>query len=155
MVAAIYKVCLKALHTHDACKWLPSACSRFVEPQPFVLAPSFADSSSSTPLIFVLSPGSDPMAALLKFAEEKGMRVESVSLGQGQAPVAQKLIEEGSTAGFWVVLQVSCLGGGVSEVAYAQLAADNLGTGVEIRDQLACGLRVSAWAKARTLWHRN
>jgi hypothetical protein len=81
-------------------------CSRFVEPQ-FALEPSFADSSSSAPLIFVLSPGSDPMAALLKFAEEKGVRVESVSLGQGQAPVAQKLIEEGSSAGFWVVLQVN------------------------------------------------
>lgn len=88
------------------CCLLLLACSRFVEPQPFVLEPSFADSSSSTPLIFVLSPGSDPMAALLKFAEEKGVRVESVSLGQGQAPVAQKLIEEGSSAGFWVVLQV-------------------------------------------------
>lgn len=83
-----------------------AARSRFVEPQPFALEPSYADSSSSTPLIFVLSPGSDPMAALLKFAEEKGVRVESVSLGQGQAPVAQKLIEEGSSAGFWVVLQV-------------------------------------------------
>lgn len=58
----------------------------------------------------MLSPGSDPMAALLKFAEEKGVRVESVSLGQGQAPVAQKLIAEGSSAGFWVVLQV---GGGI------------------------------------------
>lgn len=78
-----------------------------MEPQPFALEPSYADSNNSTPLIFVLSPGSDPMAALLKFAEEKGVRVESVSLGQGQAPVAQKLIEEGSTAGFWVVLQVS------------------------------------------------
>lgn len=93
-----------SVHTVRCC-W-PAACSRFVEPQPFVLEPSFADSISSTPLIFVLSPGSDPMAALLKFAEEKGVRVESVSLGQGQAPVAQKLIEEGSSAGFWVVLQV-------------------------------------------------
>lgn len=77
-----------------------------MEPQPFALEPSFADSSCSTPLIFVLSPGSDPMAALLKFAEDRGVRVESVSLGQGQGPVAQKLIEEGSSAGFWVVLQV-------------------------------------------------
>jgi hypothetical protein len=81
-------------------------CRRFVEPQPFALEPSFADSSCSTPLIFVLSPGSDPMAALLKFADDRGVRVESVSLGQGQGPVATKLIEEGSAAGFWVVLQV-------------------------------------------------
>jgi hypothetical protein len=82
-------------------------CRRFVEPQPFALEPSFADSSCSTPLIFVLSPGSDPMAVLLKFAEDRGVKVESVSLGQGQGPVATKLIEEGCAAGFWVVLQVS------------------------------------------------
>lgn len=88
--------------------WLSCClCSRFVEPQPFALEPSFADSNSSTPLIFVLSAGSDPMAALLKFADEKGVRVESVSLGQGQGPIAQRLIEEGSSAGFWVMLQVS------------------------------------------------
>lgn len=80
--------------------------SRFVEPQPFALEPSFADSSPCRPLIFVLSPGSDPMAALLRFAEERGTRVESVSLGQGQGPVASKLIEQGAAAGFWVVLQV-------------------------------------------------
>jgi hypothetical protein len=97
------RTCLPLLCRRYACF---AACSRFVDPQPFALEPSFADTSNATPLIFVLSPGSDPMAALLKFAEERGVRVESVSLGQGQAPVAQKLIEEGSTAGYWVVLQV-------------------------------------------------
>ncbi len=80
--------------------------SRFVEPQPFAIEPSFNDSTATKPLIFVLSAGSDPMAALLKFAEDKGTRVESVSLGQGQGPVAQKWIDEGSQQGFWVVLQV-------------------------------------------------
>jgi len=79
--------------------------SRFVEPMPFAIEPSYADSSATSPLIFVLSPGSDPMAALLTFAEEKGVRVESVSLGQGQGPVAQKWIDEGAAEGFWVVLQ--------------------------------------------------
>ena len=78
---------------------------RFVEPMPFAIEPSFHDSTATSPLIFVLSPGSDPMAALLTFAEEKGIRVESVSLGQGQGPVAQRWIDEGAKEGFWVVLQ--------------------------------------------------
>ncbi|GFH10421.1 uncharacterized protein HaLaN_05731, partial [Haematococcus lacustris] len=76
--------------------------SRFVEPLPFAIEPSYNDSSATSPLIFVLSPGSDPMAALLKFADDKGIRVESVSLGQGQGPVAQRWISQGATEGFWV-----------------------------------------------------
>ncbi|DBB17907.1 TPA: hypothetical protein ACH3X3_002922 [Trebouxia sp. C0006] len=78
---------------------------RFVEPKPFAIEPSYNDSTCNTPLIFVLSPGSDPTAALLKFAEERGRRVEVVSLGQGQGPVAQRWIDEGVQEGFWVVLQ--------------------------------------------------
>ena len=78
---------------------------RFVEPMPFSIEPSFNDSNALTPLIFVLSPGADPMASLLKFADDKGIRVEAVSLGQGQGPVAQSWINKGVKEGFWVVLQ--------------------------------------------------
>lgn len=78
---------------------------KYVEPQAFRLEPIFADSEASVPLIFILSPGADPMADLLMFAEEKAKRVEAVSLGQGQGPVAESWIREGLRDGFWVVLQ--------------------------------------------------
>jgi dynein heavy chain, axonemal len=78
---------------------------QYVEPQEFKLEPIFNDSHRSVPLIFILSPGADPMADLLKFAEAKSRRVEAVSLGQGQGPVAERCVKEAIAGGYWVVLQ--------------------------------------------------
>lgn len=55
------------------------------------------DSTTKTPLIFVLSPGVDPTAALVQLAEASsmGQRFHALSLGQGQAPIATRMIKEG------------------------------------------------------------
>ncbi|XP_062864847.1 dynein axonemal heavy chain 6 isoform X2 [Trichomycterus rosablanca] len=80
---------------------------QFVENPPVDLATLYADMSSSTPLVFILSTGSDPMGAFQRFAKEKGYqdRVESISLGQGQGPIAEKMIAEALKTGNWIFLQ--------------------------------------------------
>lgn len=45
---------------------------RFVENPPVDLPNLYKDMSPSTPLIFILSTGSDPMGAFQRFAKEKG-----------------------------------------------------------------------------------
>jgi dynein heavy chain len=70
------------------------------------LAKSYKDSSITTPLIFVLSTGSDPVADFKRFAEKMNMtkKCESCSLGRGMGPTAEKFIEEGLNRGGWVLL---------------------------------------------------
>eukprot|EP00040_Diaphanoeca_grandis_P037927 m.251570 g.251570 ORF g.251570 m.251570 type:complete len:3992 (+) comp33898_c0_seq1:283-12258(+) len=81
---------------------------KFTQPPPFDLSLVYADSIPSSPLIFVLSPGADPMAALMKFGSDKGFegdRFETISLGQGQGPIAARFIEAAREKGGWVALQ--------------------------------------------------
>lgn len=79
---------------------------KYIEPPPFDLEGIYKDSSSTSPLVFILSPGVDPMLSLLKFAEGKGRKVDSISLGQGQGPLAERMMKAGQKEGSWIVLQV-------------------------------------------------
>lgn len=80
---------------------------QFIQPPPFDISKSYEDSNCLSPLIFILSPGADPMLSLLLFAERLGFNetFQSISLGQGQGPIAQEIISRAQTIGTWVCLQ--------------------------------------------------
>lgn len=65
---------------------------RFVEPPVLDVKAVFEESIPQSPLIFVLSPGVDPTNSLIQLAETCKMtsKFTSLSLGQGQAPIATK-----------------------------------------------------------------
>lgn len=80
----------------------------FIEPPAFNLEACYNDSNPCSPLIFVLSPGSDPMLGLLRFAADMRLKknaVHTISLGQGQGPIAAAMIDDALRVGHWVVLQ--------------------------------------------------
>ncbi|XP_055012614.1 dynein axonemal heavy chain 2 [Boleophthalmus pectinirostris] len=80
--------------------------SRFVEPPVLDMKAVVEESTCRTPLIFVLSPGVDPTGALLQLAESSGKssQFNALSLGQGQAPIAKRMIADGVKNGHWVFL---------------------------------------------------
>ena len=43
----------------------------FIQPPPFNLEATFADSEAHTPLIFILSPGADPRLEIINLATSK------------------------------------------------------------------------------------
>ena len=79
----------------------------FVENPPVSIGDLYANMTPSSPLVFVLSAGSDPMGAFQRFASESSYleRVHAISLGQGQGPVAERLITTATKNGDWVFLQ--------------------------------------------------
>lgn len=69
----------------------------------------YNQSQAHTPIIFILSPGSDPTNQLLRFAKESRgstLHLDIVSLGQGQGPRAEELITKSLILkGRWIFLQ--------------------------------------------------
>ncbi|XP_051881424.1 dynein axonemal heavy chain 6-like [Pristis pectinata] len=97
---------------------LTAAMSGFVEeklgpdflPSPAVyLRDAFDETDASTPLIFLLSAGTDPITQVLRLAKElrgSTAHLDVVSLGQGQGLVAEELIHKAQAQkGRWVFLQ--------------------------------------------------
>ena len=75
--------------------------------QPIIFSPAtiYKDTSPFKPLIFILTPGTDPQSMIKRHTNEIAVTLVSVSLGKGQGARAEKLIEECARDGKWMLLQ--------------------------------------------------
>lgn len=84
--------------------------SKYVENSTVEFAKSFEETSPSTPIFFILSPGVNPLKDVEALGEKLGFTADkhnfhNVSLGQGQEVVAEGAMEVAAREGHWVVLQ--------------------------------------------------
>lgn len=84
--------------------------SKYAESHDIAFGETYAESSASTPLFFILSPGVDPLQDVqrlghtMKFTVDMG-NFHNVALGQGQEVLAETAINQAMRHGHWVILQ--------------------------------------------------
>ena len=107
----------------------------FVESPPVVLSEVMKDTNLQTPIIFILSTGADPTGMLFSYAKTQNYlaRLQIISLGQGQGPRAQALIDAACASGDWVLLQNCHLA--KSWMPRLELIVDSLGERAEAMAQ--------------------
>ncbi|CAH4038578.1 unnamed protein product [Pieris brassicae] len=66
---------------------------------------TWEESEPRTPLICILSIGSDPSTQIASLSKSKEIVLKAVSMGQGQEIVARKMISDSMNEGGWVLLQ--------------------------------------------------
>ncbi|KAL7391500.1 hypothetical protein ABVT39_010104 [Epinephelus coioides] len=81
---------------------------KYVQPPVISFDAIYEQSTPSSPIVFILSPGSDPATDLMKLAERSGFvgnKFTSLAMGQGQEKVALKLLDRAVSNGQWLMLQ--------------------------------------------------
>ena len=81
---------------------------KYVTPPIISFEAIFEQSTTLSPIVFILSPGSEPGADLMKLADRSGFgmnRLKFLSLGQGQEKLAMQLLDTAVARGQWLMLQ--------------------------------------------------
>ncbi|XP_050681906.1 dynein beta chain, ciliary-like [Leptidea sinapis] len=84
--------------------------TKYVENRTMEFSKSFEETSPTTPIFFILSPGVNPLKDVEALGKAMGFNTDkgnfhNVSLGQGQEVVAEQAMDEALKKGHWVVLQ--------------------------------------------------
>ncbi|RKO94376.1 dynein heavy chain and region D6 of dynein motor-domain-containing protein [Blyttiomyces helicus] len=92
-------------------QYIASAMStRFAESQILDLDALLAESDSRTPMICLLSTGSDPSSDIENLSKKYKIEIKAISMGQGQEVHARKLLVAFMANGGWALLQNCHLG---------------------------------------------
>ncbi|KAJ3166591.1 Dynein heavy chain 5, axonemal [Geranomyces variabilis] len=87
-----------------------SMSQRFAESQILDLDALLNESDNRTPMICLLSTGSDPSADIENLSKKYKIDIKAISMGQGQEVHARKLLSAFMTNGGWALLQNCHLG---------------------------------------------
>eukprot|EP00742_Colponemidia_sp_Colp-10_P004363 GILJ01004656.1.p1 GENE.GILJ01004656.1~~GILJ01004656.1.p1 ORF type:complete len:2862 (-),score=582.32 GILJ01004656.1:82-7611(-) len=80
----------------------------YVQPPTLKYDRIYAQSTPTSPVVFILSPGADPQSHVQKLGDDMGFtghKFKFLALGQGMGPQAVQFIEAGASRGHWVLLQ--------------------------------------------------
>ncbi|TKS80370.1 Dynein heavy chain 10, axonemal [Collichthys lucidus] len=80
----------------------------YVQPPMINCDAIYEQSTPSSPIVFILSPGSDPTSDLMKLAERSGFggnKFRFLAMGQGQEKVALQFLDKAASMGQWLMLQ--------------------------------------------------
>jgi dynein heavy chain len=89
---------------------VPYVGNRYVDPVTDTVSNVYDRMTAIVPVIYLLSVGADPTDAIESLCRKKKNSIESISMGEGQEPVAERAIKEAAVAGTWVLLQNCELG---------------------------------------------
>lgn len=98
---------------------------RYLIMKPLDIEATWEESTNITPLIFLLSPGSNPNAAIELLAKRRKIRVDAISMGQGQEIKAAQMMDGGVVTGSWVLLQNTHLGLGYMRTLEEYISVKN------------------------------
>jgi dynein heavy chain len=104
--------CFRPDRVYNAVKFfvLGEMGEKYVQPPVTDFARIFSQSSATSPMIFILSPGADPQSDIQLLGEQldfttTNKKFKFCALGQGQGPKALEMMDTGAVRGHWVLLQ--------------------------------------------------
>ncbi|XP_052061669.1 dynein axonemal heavy chain 8-like [Mytilus californianus] len=104
--------------------------TRYAEAVLLSLEDTWAESDTRTPLVCLLSMGSDPTNQIEALSKKLQLEIRAISMGQGQEVHARKLISQFMHSGGWALLQNCHLG-----LDFMDELLDTLGEVQQVHDQ--------------------